>query len=226
MGSSGNINRNTLSKELLIWWAKNKRIFPWRETRNPYNVLVSEVLLHRTKAKQVVSIYEEFIAKFPTIADLSNANLDEVTRLLLPLGLHWRVKLLHQMAALIVHEYKGKIPSSKRELESLPGIGHYISSAVRCFTFSYPEPLLDANTVRILGRIFGVQVTDGSRRKKSFQELAQSILDRDNPREFNYALIDLGALICKPKKPLCVACPLNQMCQLSSRITKICGTYD
>lgn len=226
MGSSGNINRNTLSKELLIWWAKNKRIFPWRETRNPYNVLVSEVLLHRTKAKQVVSIYEEFIAKFPTIADLSNANLDEVTRLLLPLGLHWRVKLLHQMAALIVHEYKGKIPSSKRELESLPGIGHYISSAVRCFTFSYPKPLLDANTVRILGRIFGVQVTDGSRRKKSFQELAQSILDRDNPREFNYALIDLGALICKPKKPLCVACPLNQMCQLSSRITKICGTYD
>jgi len=226
MGLSDNINRNTLSKELLNWWAKNKRIFPWRETRNPYNVLMSEVLLHRTKAKQVVSIYEEFVAKFPTIADLSNANLDEVTRLLLPLGLHWRVKLLHQMAALIVQEYKGKIPSSKRELESLPGIGHYISSAVRCFTFGYPEPLLDANTVRILGRIFGVQVTDGSRRKKSFQELAQSILDRDNPREFNYALIDLGALVCKPKKPLCPACPLNQMCQLGSKITKHAVTYD
>jgi len=226
MGSSDNIDRNRLSKELLNWWAKNKRIFPWRETRNLYNVLVSEVLLHRTKAKQVVSIYEEFVAKFPTIADLSNANLDEVTRLLLPLGLRWRVRLLHQMATLIVQEYKGKIPSSKKELESLPGISHYISSAVRCFAFGYPEPLLDANTVRILGRIFGVQVTDGSRRKKSFQELSQSILDRDNPRDFNYALIDLGALICKPKKPLCPACPLNQMCQLGSRITKHAVTYD
>jgi A/G-specific adenine glycosylase len=226
MNSSININRTALSEELLKWWAKNQRKFPWRKTQDPYRILISEVLLHRTKAEQVVPIYSEFIAKYPTIKDLSIASLDNIKKMLYPLGLHWRTKLLHKMSVLVAKEYGGKIPSTKRELESLPGVSHYIASAVRCFAFDCPESLLDTNIVRILGRIFGIKTTDASRRSKRFQELSESILDKENTREFNYALIDLGALICKPKKPLCPACPLNQMCQLDSRITKHAVTYD
>lgn len=217
MSSSININRNALSEELLKWWAKNQRKFPWRKTQDPYRILISEVLLHRTKAEQVVPIYSEFIAKYPTIKDLSITSLDNIKKLLYHLGLHWRTELLHKMSVLVAKEYGGKIPSTKRELESLPGVSHYIASAVRCFAFGCPESLLDTNIVRILGRIFGIKTTDESRRSKRFQELSESILDKENTREFNYALIDLGALICRSKEPLCKPCPLNQMCKLGSR---------
>lgn len=201
-----------LGKELLEWCIKHQRKFPWRETRNPYYILASEILLHRTKAEQVKEVYQEFIKEFPTIIDLADAKPEIIKKLLNPLGLHWRTKLLLEMAKKIVDQYGTEIPSKKDVLETLPGVGQYITAAVRCFAFGYPEPLLDTNTVRILGRFFGFQVSDSSRRKKSFQELANSVLNRANPREFNYALIDLGALVCKPKKPLCAVCPLNQIC--------------
>jgi A/G-specific adenine glycosylase len=217
MSSSININCNALSEKLLKWWAKNQRKFPWRKTQDPYKILISEVLLHRTKAEQVVPIYSEFIAKYPTITDLSIASLDNIKKLLYPLGLHWRTELLYQMSVLVAKEYEGKIPSTKRELESLPGVSGYIASAVRCFAFGYPESLLDTNIVRILGRIFGIKTTDESRRSKRFQELSEAILDKENSREFNFALIDLGALICRPREPLCISCPLNQICKMGLR---------
>jgi A/G-specific adenine glycosylase len=206
------VNPKELSVELLSWWAKNKRNFPWRETRDPYKILISEVLLHRTRAEQVVPVYKQFVNKFPTIGDLSAAKLDEISEILKPLGLHWRTKLLSQAVNLIMKEYGGRIPSTKAELELLPGIGPYISSAIMCFAFGYTEPILDTNTVRIIGRVLGVKITDQSRRSKLFQELSESTLDKKNPREFNYALIDLGALACIPKEPLCSICPLNCMC--------------
>lgn len=220
MNSSISINANLLSEELLKWWTKNQRKFPWRNTRDPYKILISEILLHRTRAEQVVPIYCEFIVKFPTIKHLSIAGLDDIKKLLYPLGLHWRTKLLHNMAIVITKKYGKRISSARKELESLPGVGHYIASAVRCFAFGYPEPLLDTNTVRILGRMFGIRITDGSRRSRCFQKLSQSILDRKKSREFNYAMIDLGAIICKPKEPLCKVCPLNRMCKLGLNLTK------
>jgi len=153
MNSSSDNNANALSEKLLKWWAENQRKFPWRKTRDAYKILISEVLLHRTRAEQVVPVYNEFIVKLPTSKDLSMVSSDDIKKLLYPLGLHWRTELLHKMSALIVEEYGGKIPSAKRELESLPGVSHYIASAVRCFAFGYPEALLDTNIVRILGRI-------------------------------------------------------------------------
>jgi A/G-specific adenine glycosylase len=220
MKKSACADPETVSKKLLKWWATNQRKFPWRETRDPYHILISEILLHRTKAEQVKPIYAEFVAEFPTIGDLANGSFASLKTLLNPIGLYWRTRLLHEMATTIVSEYGTEIPFSKNQLESLPGVGQYIAAAVRCFAFNYPEPLLDTNTVRILGRIFGLEVTDASRRKKPFQELAQSVLDRANSREFNYALIDLGALICKPKKPLCSVCPLNQTCLFGLKLAE------
>lgn len=207
-----------MSKSLLAWWAANRREFPWRRTRDPYKILVSEVLLHRTKAEQVVAVYNEFLVEFPSIEALFQASLDDVRKVVYPLGLHWRTRLLKDMAVWITEKHGGKIPSTRRELELLPGVSHYIASAVMCFAFGLPEPMLDTNIVRILGRVSGTKVTDGSRRSKRFQELSELILQKENSRELNWALIDLGALVCKPRKPNCGECPLISRCIERSKL--------
>ena len=206
------IDPHVFGNQLLKWWKRNARIFPWRTTKDPYNVLLSEVLLHRTRANQVVPVYEEFLKKFPSIGPLSQANGKEVMALIRSLGLYWRARLLLDMTTEIVRKHHGRVPSSKEELEALPGISDYISSAVRCFAFDQPEILLDTNTVRIVGRVFGVKMTDSSRRTRKFREMYRSLLDNNRPREFNYAMIDLGALICSPRNPECEICPVNDMC--------------
>lgn len=210
-----------LAKKLLEWWKKNKRVFPWRESCDPYHVLVGEILLHRTKANQVVPVYQKFVEKFPTIATLANASFAEVRKIVHSLGLLWRTEALHKMAQDILTKFEGRIPVEREKLESLPGISHYIASAVRCFAFGYPEVLLDTNTVRIVGRVFGAQISDGSRRNRTFQRLYDSILDKENSRDFNYAMLDLGALVCLPSEPLCNICPVIQICVFgSSRLGK------
>jgi A/G-specific adenine glycosylase len=206
------IDSHVFGNQLLKWWKRNGRMFPWRTTRNPYNVLISEVLLHRTRASQVVPVYEEFLKKFPSIGSLSQANGKEVMALLRTLGLYWRARLLLDMTTEIATKHHGRVPSSKNELEALPGISDYIGSAVRCFAFDQPEILLDTNTVRIVGRVSGSKVTDSSRRTRKFRELYQRLLDNNPPRKFNYAMIDLGALICSPRNPECAICPVNDMC--------------
>jgi len=116
------------------------------------------------------------------------------------------------MAKEIMLNNNGEIPSEREQLESLPGVSDYIASAVRCFAFGYSEVLLDTNTVRILGRVFGVKVTDGSRRSTRFSELYESVIDNRHAQGFNYAMIDLGALVCVPRDPLCKSCPIVEMC--------------
>jgi len=206
------IDQRKFAEKLLNWWRKNKRTYPWRNTKDPYRILISEILLHRTKADQVVPVYNKFIKRFETINELFQASVGDVKEVLYTLGLHWRSEYLHHMAKIIAEKYGGKIPLRKDELKSLPGISDYIASAVRCFAYGYPEILLDTNTVRILGRVFGIKVTDSSRRSRYFKELYQFLLDKKHPREFNYAMIDLGALICKSRKPLHEICPLRDMC--------------
>ena len=206
------LDLDELHRSLLEWWHKNGRSFPWRNTNNPYHILISEILLHRTRADQARRVYEELIGRFPTVRELALSDPEEVMRILYPLGLHWRGRLLLKMAREIHQKYSGVIPSSPDELESLPGVGKYIASAVRCFAFNESVPLLDTNTLRILGRLFGIKVTDSSRRKEYFIKLYMSLMDKKHPREFNYAMIDLGALVCTPKKPRCGECPLLNHC--------------
>jgi len=199
--------------KIIKWWKKNKRQFPWREKWDPYRILIAEILLHRTRAEQVAPIYIEFMSRFPDIYALARAPKEEVKRLLRPLGLHWRTDLLHRMAADIVRHFGGRIPAKQEDLESLPGIGQYIASAVRCFGFGYPEVILDTNTVRIAGRVFGVRVTDGARRSKRFRKLLRSLMGETRGKEFNLAMLDLGALICRPRSPKCNTCPVVELCK-------------
>ncbi len=197
------------------WWQSNKRQFPWRATKVPYEILVAEILLHRTRAEQVAKVYLNFLNSFPTISCLAEANLLEIQARLKGLGLNWRIELLHKMAQEIVKQYSGKIPKTKEELKSLQGISDYIASATVCFAFNKSEPLLDTNIVRIIGRVFAVKVTDSSRRSNHFKELYQTINSRENPRDFAFAMIDLGALVCLPNRPMCNSCPVKDMCAYS-----------
>lgn len=153
-------------ENLLAWWRNNKRDFPWRNTADPYRILVSEILLHRTRADQVVPVYNEFIREFPTVKNLAKAKQARARKILHPLGLFWRNNLLKPLAMEIVNSYNGVVPWTIEQLESLPGVSKYIAAAVSCFAFGNQEPLLDTNTVRILGRVFGLTTGDGSRRSR------------------------------------------------------------
>ncbi len=198
--------------QILKWWEYKRRDYPWRNTGDPYYVLVAEILLHRTRADQVVPVYIRFVNEFPDIRSVANSSVEKIKDILKPLGLTWRAELLHQMALEILEKSNGEILPDKNWLKSLPGVSDYIASAVLCFAFGLSEALLDTNTVRITGRLFGIPITDSSRRSKKFRNIYESIMDRNNPREFNLAMIDFGAIVCRAQKPLCSECPVKDMC--------------
>ena len=199
---------------LFAWWKKNKRSFPWRETNDGYKVLLAEVLLHRTNANQVIPVYQQVMQEFPTIKDLADGRNSKLNQILFPLGLHWRNKMLLEMSKEITSKYNGIIPQNFDELSSLPGVSHYIASATRCFAFGFlPDVLLDTNTVRITGRILGLTITDGSRRSVLFRSVLERLIDTKRARDFNWAMLDFAALVCKSKNPEHSFCPFTKYCQ-------------
>lgn len=202
-----------IRRRLLAWWEKNARSFPWRETRDPWLILLAEVLLHRTRAEQVVPVYRLAVEKFPDPESLAESPPGELEALLHSLGLHWRIPLLREMARQIVRIHRGRIPVDMEALKALPGVSDYIAGAVRCFAFGLPEPILDTNTVRVLGRVLNLPVSDGSRRSSRFRRLMKSLVDCPDPRSVALALLDLAALVCRPIHPECEKCPLIDLCQ-------------
>ena len=207
-----NLDHEKFRRELLTWWAEAKREYPWRATHDPYRILVAETLLHRTRADQVVALYHRFLDRFPDIHSLAAAEPQELHDLLFSAGLRWRVDLLLKTAQEIERRFQGEIPHDRKELESLPGVGPYIAAAIRCFAFGEADAILDTNTVRIASRVFGFLMNDSSRRSPRVLRLLESLLDRDHPAAFNLALLDLGALVCLPRAPLCDQCPVQSMC--------------
>jgi A/G-specific adenine glycosylase len=209
----------TLQQSLLAWGQENYRPFPWRETSDPYHILLAEVFLHRTQARQVETVYRQVIQRYPTPADLLSANQKRIRLTLYALGLHWRTDLLLKMVQQIQQQYGGQIPCEREALLALPGVSDYIAGAVRCFAWNESEVLLDTNTVRIIGRLLGWEIKDSSRRSPRFRQALEALLDHENPRAFNYALLDLAHLVClKKQKPLCNKCPLISMCQMGQSL--------
>lgn len=215
-GDTGELLRDfplgKLRSELLRWWEHAKRSYPWRETRDPYSVLIAETLLHRTRAQQVVPLYKLFLEYFPNVHALAKSTPEDLQRLFHSAGLQWRWEKLHAMAAELEARFQGQIPIDFKQLTSLPGVSHYIASALRCFAFGCPDAVLDTNTIRVTGRLFGLPITDSSRRSNLFKAVLQSLVDSENPRDFNFALIDLAAMICRVKSPLHQECPLQGYC--------------
>lgn len=199
-------------KSLLDWDIRYRRSFPWRMTENPFHIMMAELMLRRTQARQVIKVYQDFITKYPNACALAEAPADQVERSLFSLGLAWRVPAFQQIARAIVEQYNGIVPPSYDALVALPGIADYVASAVCCFAFGQAVIIVDTNTVRVAGRLFGIPTHAESRRRKPIRMLLQTLLDQEHPKSYNYAMLDLAALVCLPKHPKCSECPLLSYC--------------
>jgi len=197
---------------ILRWGKENMRQYPWRETRDGYKIIIAETMLHRTRADQVREVYEEFIRKYPDFGSIVDAGPEKVREELGSLGLVWRADLLYKMAEAVMREHAGVLPLEKEELMNFPGIGPYISSAVLCMAYNLPEPLIDTNTVRVIGRFLGIKITDSSRRSDKFKKIMSELASYGKPRDFSISLIDFAALICTAGNPECSECTLNDAC--------------
>jgi A/G-specific adenine glycosylase len=204
---------------LLEWHAGNSRDFPWRWRSDPYKILIAEILLQKTKAEKVVPVFNSFSSKYPDVEKLSAASVSELKNEIKILGLHTqRATKLQKLAGILVEKYNGTVPSNKKELLELPGIGIYAANAVLCFAFGYDVPLLDTNIGRIIERVFSVKVAGEERKKSNVWDLIAEFVPEGKSREYNYSLLDFGALVCTAKNPRHNLCPLTEICDYYSGI--------
>jgi A/G-specific adenine glycosylase len=206
--------RRAFQQRLLAWYDANKRDLPWRKTADPYRILVSEIMLQQTQVERVIPKYEEFLQKYPTLEALAQAPVDEVKRTWYPLGYNIRPIRLHSIAREAVEKYGGKIPDDPETLQSLQGIGRYTAGAVLSFAYGRAAPILDTNVRRVLHRVFiGQGDAKGHRVQKELWQLSEALIPADKAYDFNQALMDFGATMCSARKPLCLICPMQQICK-------------
>jgi A/G-specific adenine glycosylase len=200
-------------RRLLAWYADHGRNLPWRRTRHPYRILVSEIMLQQTQVDRVLPKYREFLRRFPTLASLAAAQVDEVCRLWYPLGYNIRPVRLHTIARETLAHYRGRLPNDALGLRRLPGVGRYTAGAILSFAYGRDEPILDTNVRRVLGRVFvGARRLARLRGDRPLWDLAAALVPRGRGYDFNQALMDFGATWCTPRRPRCGACPLRRIC--------------
>ena len=206
--------RRRFRRRLLGWYRRNARDLPWRRTRDPYRVLVSEMMLQQTQVDRVIPKYEEWTRKFPTLRALAKARPADVNRTWRPLGYNARPQRLQAIAREVVDRYDGTLPSDETILRSFTGIGAYTAAAVQSFAFGLRAPIVDTNVARVLFRVF---IGRGDRRSTALQKhlwkLSAAVLPQRHVFDFNQALMDLGALVCVARKPQCSVCPMSAICQ-------------
>ena len=202
-----------VSKQLGKWYEINKRILPWREHLNPYHIWLSEIILQQTRVSQGMSYYLKFIKKFPSIESLASVSVEDVLVHWQGLGYYTRARNLHKAANIIVEKYRGQFPEEYDLIRELPGIGEYTAAAIASLAFNKPYPAIDGNVYRVLARFFGIySPVNQAKSKSDFYKAAFEIMDAKNPGRHNQAMIELGALICLPKKPKCIECPISEAC--------------
>jgi len=204
-----------LASKLLNWYNKNKRTLPWRVPGlSPYAVWVSEIMLQQTRVETVIPYYEKWLRLFPTVEDLANASERQVLNAWEGLGYYSRARNFHKAAKLVTEQYHGELPQDLNELRKLPGIGRYTVGALASIIFGMDEPALDGNLKRVYARLFDVsEPVDTLPGEKILWKFAKDNLPKGQAAEFNQALMDLGALICLPKNPRCLICPMMKECQ-------------
>ena len=235
------MNKELLHNELIEWYELNKRILPWRETDDPYKIWISEIILQQTRVAQGMEYYMRLVERFPDIQSLAEAEEDEVLLYWQGLGYYSRARNMHKAAQLMrEHEIfrlnNDNIDNIARQstpcraqsniskplnseqifaaLKSMPGVGDYTAGAIASFAFDLPYPALDGNVYRVLSRLYDCEIAfDTTQGKKHFRKLAEELLDRERPRLFNSAIMELGALHCVPTAPDCSTCPLNRWCK-------------
>ncbi|WP_196896212.1 A/G-specific adenine glycosylase [Aureivirga marina] len=200
-------------KILLKWYLENKRFLPWRETSNPYYIWISEIILQQTKIEQGLSYYEKFVSSFPEVENLANADEETILKMWQGLGYYSRARNLHFSAKYIVNELNSNFPNTYKEIIKLKGVGDYTASAIASICFDEKTAVVDGNVYRVLARYLGIYTPINSTKGiKYFKEVAQSLLCKENPGTYNQAIMDFGAIQCKPKNPLCDSCPFNDSC--------------
>ena len=203
-----------LQKQLITWYRANQRDLPWRRSNTPYHIWVSEVMLQQTQVKTVLNYYHRFLTKFPGIQRLAAADLQAVLKAWEGMGYYARARNLHRAAKTVMQDHGGRIPDQWETFRSLPGVGDYIAAAVLSIAFNQPYPVVDGNVKRVLARLHKIYAPvnrPGS--DKQFKKAAARLLDPGRPGDFNQAMMELGALVCKPRNPLCDACPITRMCR-------------
>jgi A/G-specific adenine glycosylase len=212
------INPQTIQQfqqKLLEWYAGNARILPWRDNPSPYRVWISEIMLQQTRVKAVLPYFERFLKEVPAIHDLAVLSEDRLLKLWEGLGYYSRAKNLKKAAGIITEQYNGELPSDRKELQSLPGIGPYTSGAIASIAFGAREPAVDGNVLRVMTRISGSRgdLQDKTTRK-ALVSLSELLLPAEKAGDFNQALMELGAVVCLPGgKPKCGECPVQSFCE-------------
>lgn len=202
----------SIQKNILLWGQSNYRGFSWRFNRTPYSVFVSEILLKRTTATAVEKIFDEFIEKYPNLESLAKADKEKMRNLLLRIGYHLlRTEILVKSSRFIIKEYQGKIPNTRNELLAIPHVGPYTANAILSLSYEIPVPMVDSNVQRIIKRVFFVKSERKILQKKIYR-CAEALLPKQKHKEFNFALLDFGALICRYVNPKCHLCSINRFC--------------
>jgi len=201
----------SFTRKLLAWYKRNARVLPWRETRNPYAILVSEFMLQQTQVSRVLEYFPRFMARFPTMASLAGARPKAVMEQWDGLGYYARARNLHRLAREVTRLHDGTLPDKPEDLRTLPGVGRYTAGAVACFAYEKPVPTVDVNVSRVLRRVFWGE----GRREKDVWELATELVPKQGELagRFKQALMELGALVCTARKPKCPNCPVNDNCR-------------
>lgn len=198
---------------LTNWYSIHKRELPWRNTKDPYHIWLSEIILQQTQIRQGLPYYEAFVNQYPTIFELAKAEESEILKLWQGLGYYSRARNLHETAQTIVETYNGEFPKSYQELLKLKGVGDYTASAIASICYNEPTAVVDGNVYRVLARYFGINTPINSTKgQKEFKALASQLIDQKNPADYNQAIMEFGARQCKPKNPDCDSCPLNSGC--------------
>lgn len=207
-------NTTFFSKNLITWYLQNKRSLPWRKTKDPYHIWLSEIMLQQTRVAQGLPYYLKFTEMFPTVYELAEASEETVLKLWQGLGYYSRARNLHFTAKTIVAEYNGVFPDNYKELLKLKGVGDYTASAIASICFDAPSAVVDGNVYRVLSRVFGIDAPINSTvGVRTFKELAQLLIDKEQPGVFNQAIMEFGARHCTPQNPGCESCIFNANCE-------------
>ncbi|MFI5204920.1 MAG: A/G-specific adenine glycosylase [Flavobacteriales bacterium] len=201
------------SEQIRQWYLLNFRKLPWRETKNPYKIWVSEVILQQTRVNQGLEYYNTFISEFPTVKSLAEAREGQVLKIWQGLGYYSRARNMHKAAKQVMRQHKGKFPMDYDGLIGLPGIGPYTAAAISSFASNEIRAVVDGNVLRVLARYFLIEEPVNSLKgKKIIDRLADELIDKNHPGDHNQAIMELGALVCTPK-PVCPLCPVSETCQ-------------
>ncbi|NTV58177.1 MAG: A/G-specific adenine glycosylase [Deltaproteobacteria bacterium] len=203
-----------ITSKLLRWYARHSRDLPWRHTRDPYSIWISEIMLQQTQVETVIPYYLRFLRRFTSVRALAEARTDEVLKMWENLGYYSRARNLHAAAKEIVARWGGRLPQNRKDLLALSGVGEYTASAILSIAFALPVAAIDGNVSRVISRLFALPSPLGSpESRKQVLDLANHLLSKKHPGAFNQAIMDLGATVCTPRAPSCLSCPLRDLCK-------------